>query len=97
MEPTTGSTPFLLNFGEHPRSPIIVDGMCKLPAAETFVGRVKDSVLRARESLSYAQARMCETADAKRRAEAFEVGEFALLTTKGLKLSPLATTKLLNK
>ena len=31
---------------------------------------------------------MCETADAKRRAEAFEVGEFALLSTKGLKLSP---------
>ena len=28
---------------------------------------------------------MCETADAKRRAEAFEVGEFALLSTKGLK------------
>ena len=40
---------------------------------------------------------MCETADAKRRAEAFEVGEFALLSTKGLKLSPLATKKLLNK
>ena len=42
-------------------------------------------MLRARESLSCAQARMCETADAKRRAEAFEVGEFALLSTKGLK------------
>jgi len=70
--------------------------VCKLPAADTFVGRVKDSVLRARESLSYAQARMCETADAKRRAEAFEVGEFALLSTKGLKLSPLATKKLLD-
>lgn len=59
-----------------------------MPAADTFVGRVKDSVLRARESLSYAQARMCETADAKRNAEAFEAGEFALLSTKGLILSP---------
>jgi len=38
---------------------------------------------------------MCETADAKRRAEAFAVGEFALLSTKGIKLSPLATKKLL--
>ena len=54
-------------------------------------------MLRARDSLSYAQARMCKTADAKRHAEAFEVGEFALLSTKGLKLSPLATKKLLNK
>ena len=60
----------------------------KLPAADTFMRRVKDSVLRARESLggrglSYALARMCEAADAKRRAEAFEVamGEFAVLST----------------
>jgi len=45
-------------------------------------------VIRARESLSYAQARMCESADAKRRAEAFAVGGFALLSTKGIKLSP---------
>ena len=94
---TTGSTPFFLNFGAHPRSPINVDVVCKPPAADTFVGRVKDSVLRARESLSYAQARMRETADAQRRAEAFEVGEFALLATKGLEPSPLATKKLLNK
>jgi len=94
---TTGSTPFFLNFDEHPRSPINVDVVCKLPAADTFVGRVRESVIRARESLSYAQARMCETADAKRRAEAFQVGEFALLSTKGIKLSPLATKKLLNK
>ncbi|KAL3162905.1 hypothetical protein ABBQ32_009348 [Trebouxia sp. C0010 RCD-2024] len=65
-------SPFLLNFDEHPRSLINVDVVCKLPAADTFVGRVKDSVLRARESLSHAQAHMCETADAKRRAEAFE-------------------------
>ena len=97
MNQTTGSTLFFLNFGAHPRSPINVDVVCKPPAADTFVGRVKDSVLRARESLSYAQARMRETADAQRRAEAFEVGEFALLATKGLKLSPLATKKFLNK
>ena len=40
---------------------------------------------------------MCETADAKRRAGALAVGEFALLSTKGMQLSPLATKKLLNK
>ena len=45
------------NFGEHPGSPINVDVVCKLPAADTFVGRVRESVIRARESLSYAEAR----------------------------------------
>ena len=80
----TGSTPFFLNFGEHPRSPISVDVVRKLPAADTFVGRVRDPVIRARESLSYAQARMCESADAKRRAEAFAVGEFLFCLPKAL-------------
>ena len=31
----TGSTLFFLNFGEHPRSPINVDIVCELPAADT--------------------------------------------------------------
>ena len=93
----TGSTPFFLNLGEHPRSPINVDVVCNMPAAGTSVGRMKDSVLRACESLSYAQARMCETADAKRRTEACVEKQFAFLCTKGLKLSSLATKKLLNK
>ena len=94
----TGSTPFFLNFlVSIPEVPLMLMLCAKVPAADTFVGRVRDSVIRARESLSYAQARMCESADAKRRAEAFEVGEFALLSTKGIQLSPLATKKLLNK
>ena len=40
------------------------------------------NIAKAWESLQYAQARMCESADAKRHAEAFQVGEFALLSTK---------------
>lgn len=74
----TGSTSFMLNFGEHPRSPVNVDVVCKLPAADTFVGRVKAFIAHARESLLYAQQRMCDSADVKRRAEAYQVGEFAL-------------------
>lgn len=31
---TTGSTPFFLHLGEHPRSPINLDAVCKLPAAQ---------------------------------------------------------------
>jgi len=40
---------------------------------------------------------MCETADAVRRAAAFEVTEFAVLSAKGLTLPPSPAKKLLNK
>ena len=93
----TGSTPVMLNFGEQPSSLVIVDVVCKLPAADTFAGRVKEAIAHARLSLQYAQQRMCDSADVQRRAEAYQVGEFALLSTKGIKLSPLATKTLLNK
>lgn len=40
---------------------------------------------------------MCETADAVRHAAAFEVTEFALLSAKGITLSPSPAKKSLNK
>lgn len=69
---STGSTTFFLNTGSNPRSPVNVDVVCKLPAAESFVGRVSNSIARAKDSLKYAQARMKESYDAKHRAESFE-------------------------
>ena len=91
---STGSTPFFLNFGETPRSPVNVDVVCKLPAADAFVGRVKDAVHKARNSLLYAQQRMCTSYDAKHKAESFEIGEFAYLSPKGLLLSTAGSKKL---
>ena len=91
---STGSTPFFLNSGEHPRSPINVDVVCKLPAANAFVGRIKNVVSRARDSLLYAQQRMRKNYNAKHRAESFEVGEFAYLSPKGLLLSTVGSKKL---
>jgi len=71
--------------------------VCKLPAADTFVGRARDCVITAFQSLSFAQVHMCESADAVQCAAAVKVADFALLSTKGIKLSPLATKKLLDK
>ena len=91
---STGSTPFFVKFGEHPRSPINVDVVCKLPAADAFVGRIKDAVSRAHDSLLYAQQRMQKNYDAKHRAESLEAGEFAYLSPKGLLLSTVGLKKL---
>ena len=59
-----GSTPFFLNYGDHPRTLVNVDVVTPLPAANAFVGRVRDAVSRARESLLYAQRRMLIKLDA---------------------------------
>ena len=93
----TESTPFFLNFGNNPWSPVNVDIVCKLPAADTFVGRVREAVARTREYLESAQKRMTKAASGHRRDVSFDVGEWALLSTKHLKLSPVGTKKLLPK
>ncbi len=67
--------------------------MCKLPAADNFVGRINDSIANAKDSLKYAQRRMCESYNAKHRAESFQVGDFAFLLPKGLFLSVAGSKK----
>ena len=54
----TGSTPFFLNQGSHPRSPVSADVFCRLPAAKAFEGRVNDAIARARDHLQAASVRM---------------------------------------
>ena len=94
---STGSTPFFLNTGSHPRSPVNVEVKCKLPAADAFVGRIQEFIACARDSMKYAQARMKESYDAKHRAESFEVGEFVFLSPRGLFLSVAGSKKFMAK
>ena len=93
----TGSTPFFLNCGSHPRTPVNVDVVTPLPAANAFAGRVKETVARARDSLLNAQRRMSAYADESRRDEQFEVGEYVLLSTKFLRHVHVGRKKLLSK
>ena len=93
----TGSTPFFLNHGDHPRTPVNVDVVTPLPAANSFVGRVNAVVSSARDSLLNAQRRMSKDADQARRDEEFSVGDFVLLSTKFLRLVHVGRKKLLSK
>lgn len=81
-----GSRLFFLKSVDHPRTPVNVDLVTPLPAANAFVGRVRDVVARACDSLLFAGRRMAANADQHRRDEQLEVGEFALLSTKFLRL-----------
>ena len=93
---STGNTPFFLNNGEHPRLPINVNKVCKLPAADTIVGRIKTAIASAKDFLRYAQQRMSDAYNAKHHDEAFQVG-VAFLSPKGLFLSAAGSKKIMAK
>ena len=58
-----------------------------MQAADSFVGRINESISCAKDSLKYAHARMKESYDVKHWVESFEVEQFAFLSPQGLVLS----------
>ena len=47
----TGSTPFFLNQGSHPRSPVSSEVYCVLPGAKSFEERVNEAIAQARNCM----------------------------------------------
>ena len=90
---STGSTPFFLNHGEHPRTPVSADIVCRLPAAKAFEGRVNAAIAKARDCLTAARTRMKTSDDTKRRDLEFQVNDKVLLSTKNLKLAMAGSPK----
>ena len=87
----TGSTPFFLNFGAHPRSPVSTEVYCSLPGAKAFEERVNDAIARARNCMQSAAERMKRNADEKQREVHLKVGDKVLLSTRHLKLAVAGT------
>ena len=88
-----GATPFYLNMGWNPRTPIQVhlaelhkthDRVLSSPRAADFVSDLQTRVSKARQLLLAAQQRMRERVNAHRTPKAFEVGDEVLLSTKNL-------------
>ena len=88
-----GTTPFYLNMGWHPRTPIQIHlaglyaahhDVLSSPRAHEFVSNLQTRVSAARQLLLAAQQRMREHVNAHRSPKAFEVGDQVLLSTKNL-------------
>ena len=93
----TGSTPFFLNFGEHPRSHVDMDVSSDVPAVMEYADKIGNALRAAKERLKVAQDRMKAVADGKRRDESFQVGDMVLLKTyktTHINLARLGTKKL---
>lgn len=100
-------TPFYLNYGRHPLTPLsamvpqkreaILDGL-GAPAVTRFVRKMQDALQEAQKCLKAAQDRMKQVADRKRGADpGFTEGSEVLLSTKNIKLKHPGSNKLLPK
>jgi hypothetical protein len=93
LQASTGYTPFYLNYGRHPHTPMSLAIQYSAPratdtnpAANDFVGRFHDHLSRAKDALHRAQERQRKYADQRRRHAEFSVGDQVLLSTQYLTL-----------
>jgi len=106
VQASTGFTPFYLNHGRHPHTPLSLlmgdnspSDKDNNPAANEFVGRFSENLARAKDALHRAQQRQQKYANQHRRDAKFSVGDEVLLSTKilNLHLPEGATPKLYPK
>ncbi len=86
-------TPFFLNFGYQPRTPLgeVIERVN--PASASFVERLQSALSFARKCLVAAQQRQKVFADQKRKEISFSVGDKVLLSTKYLNLKHSETNR----
>ena len=84
---STGFTPFYLNYGLHPTSPLSMMTTHEPSTneiAQTSISCMKMTLEEARENLWKAQDRNIRQANKSRRAEEFNEGDQILLSTRNL-------------
>ena len=94
---STGETPFFLNSGQHPHTPISVaatrTAAARVPAVLEYVNTLNTSMELAKHKLQAAQQRQKTFADKKRREQTFSKGERVWLSAANLALPPTQTAK----
>jgi len=82
---TTGFTPFMLNYGRSPRS-MIWETNSEFPGIRVFAQRMKDTILRAHDSIIAARVKQTVMANRKRKDVPFVKGDLVYLSTANLTL-----------
>jgi hypothetical protein len=92
VQASTGNTPFFLNYGQEPLTPLTD---LAVPSARVFADGLNHAIRLARQSLEQAVQRQKAHADRGRRDVQFKVGDQVLLSTKNLKFKAVGTSKFL--
>jgi hypothetical protein len=91
----TGSTPFRLNYGQDPQTPLSLDLEARLPTAADFVGEMRSGLVMAKKALAAAQSRQKDQHDKGRKEQILEVGQQVLLNARNLKFKNSKGRKLM--
>ena len=86
---STGFTPFFLNYGYEPVTPIQLlrgDEVATTESIEVFVQRLSSDWKLARQNLDRSVRQQAKYYDAKHRDVGFKVGDLVLLSTRNLKM-----------
>ena len=90
VQASTGQSPFFLEYGYHPRSPlstvVSADPATRDASASAFVSRMRQLIESARTALRAAQERQAKYADQHRRDFEFYVGDRVLLSASHLRV-----------
>jgi hypothetical protein len=89
---TTGFTPFFLNTGQHPHTPLTLSAPPLLPLSKPvsqFLSEIREHLSQARSAILKAQEVQAKYANEKRRDASFKPGDLVLLSARKLKV-PLA-------
>jgi hypothetical protein len=81
------NTPFFVNYGQHPLTPVLADGeRGSPPTAQAFTEAWQAAVAKARRCMQAAQQRQQRYANKHLREVQYKVGDSVLLSTKNLQL-----------
>ena len=95
---TVKNTPFFLNYGRHPHTPLSREFTSSNPNASNFLKGLQEALALSKVSMAQARDRQKTYADQRRREETFEVGADVLLNSRNLKLAhPSSSKKFLPK
>ena len=91
------STPFFLNYGQHPLTPVTIFTETHVPSARLFADQFQHAISNARKCLEQAQQRQKTFADQNRREVQYEVGQQVLLSTRHFTFKAVGTRKFMPK
>jgi len=92
---STKATPFMLNYGQQPDTPVVAALRGMNPKVSPFVGKWKEQLAMARKCLTVAKERQKHFADKHRRpAEVYHEGDQVLIHMKHFRLAPGLKLKL---
>ena len=94
MSESTGTTAFLLNYGQHPDTPITVALRNIHPNVNRFIGQWSNLLQQAKTCIQAAQSRQKLWANKKRIDVKYDIGDKVLLSVKHFRLPKGRTAKL---